>query len=135
MRRRFFDRFRREAEQYPPDEHADSTDTVRNVAFDKIIDRRMFLTRLAYRVPFFLMEFFLILLLTLGAPIGAGWVLIAGMKIIAEDFPDAVQMLSYWLLGVVTIGGAGITLVGIAAVWSALKDSAIRLTKLIRERK
>lgn len=118
---------------YPPGKHDDQVDASK-LAFDSIINRHLFLTRLAYRVPFFILEVFLIALFTIAVPVGAGWVLVAGMEIIQPGYPYLVRLLGYWLLGAVTIGGAGITIIGVAALWSALKDSAVRLLKLIRDR-
>ena len=104
-------------------------------AYDAIFNRNMYVTRLAYRIPFFILEFLVVLLFSVLVPVLAGSVLIFGMKIIGNEYAFLLRLLGYWCVGLVTIGGAGIAIFVLLAIWSALKDAAVRLWKLIRERK
>ena len=104
-------------------------------AYDAIFNRNMYVTRLAYRIPFFILEFFVVLLFSVLVPVLAGSVLIFGMKIIGNEYAFLLRLLGYWCVGLVTIGGGGIAIFVLLAIWSALKDAAVRLWKLIRERK
>ena len=114
---------------------SNTQDDANRRAYDAIFNRNMYITRLAYRIPFFIIEFFVILLFSVLVPVLAGTVLIFGMEIIGNEYAFLLRLLGYWCVGLVTIGGASITLFIIFAVWSALKDAAVRLWKLIRERK
>jgi len=104
-------------------------------AYDAIFNRNMYVTRLAYRIPFFILEFFVILLFSVLLPVLAGNLLIFGMGIVGNEYAFLLRLLGYWCVGLVTIGGAGIAIFVLLAIWSALKDAAVRLWKLIRERK
>lgn len=103
-------------------------------AYDAIFGNRMYMTRLVYRIPFFILELFVILLFSVLVPVLAGTVLIFGMKIIGNEYAFLIRLLGYWCVGLVTIGGAGIAIFVLLAFWSALKDSAVRLWKLIRKK-
>ena len=104
-------------------------------AYDAIFNRNMYVTRLAYRIPFFIVELFVILLFSVLLPVLAGNLLIFGMGIVGNEYAFLLRLLGYWCVGLVTIGGAGIAIFVLLAIWSALKDAAVRLWKLIRERK
>lgn len=122
----------REFEDYPPGEHDDQTDAVPNV--DKMI-RRFWLTRLAYRIPTYLLELFLILATTLVVPVAAGALIVAGMEIVQGDYALPVRLLGFWLLGAVTIGGVGIWAIVVYSLWSGIWGSTKRLWTLFRRKK
>ena len=128
--------FKQRLKRNPPGQSNDQQEVkFSKVDYDSFFNSRMYLTRLAYRIPFFIIEVFVILLFSVLVPVLAGNVLIFGMKIIGNEYAFLLRVLGYWCVGLVTIGGASITLFIIFAIWSALKDAAVRLWKLIRERK
>lgn len=133
MRRSFFNRFRREVKDYPETDNVDATDTIPNL--DKIIRRQMRRTRLLFRLPVFIFEIILALVLTFVVPVAAGWLAFMSMKIVGDpEFHLAIRLLAFWYIGAATIGGVGLMTVILISFWSALKDTSIRLLKLIRDR-
>ena len=124
----------KEMKEYPG-QSDDQTDAYQEV-YNSIFNRRMFLTRLVYRVPAFILEILIIITLTIGLPFGSAWVLLSAMTVVIDPaYHIAVRALAYWLIGAVTIGGVGVFAVVIWALWSGLWKSSKNLRRLIRTKK
>lgn len=117
-----------EMKNYPEGEHDDQTD-----AYSAIFDKPPRWLRLGYRVPLYLLQVLIFVLLFTVIPFSAGLGFFAALEL-AKDVSASVigTIVGVWIIGLYVIGGIVLFGVGFGASLSSMINATKRLIKLFR---